>query len=68
MRKRDGICNQGLVCRDGCAEKELDFTSITDVASHRPFHFAVIAAPKFPSRVLQTLQSGDLGAKYETDT
>jgi hypothetical protein len=32
-RKCDRICNQGLVCRDGCVEKELDFTSITDVAS-----------------------------------
>jgi hypothetical protein len=33
MRKRDRICNQGLVYRDGGVEKELDFTSITDVAS-----------------------------------
>src|SRR6516164_1070084 len=65
MRKRDRICNQGLVCRDGRVEKELDFTLITDVACQGPRQFAV---PNFPYRVLRTLQLGDLGAKYETDT
>lgn len=43
MRERDRIRNAGLVCRDGCVEKELEFTSITDIASQRPRHFALIA-------------------------
>jgi hypothetical protein len=36
MRERDRICNEALVSRDRCIGKELDFTSITDVASQRP--------------------------------
>jgi hypothetical protein len=45
MRKRNRIYNQRLVCIDGCVEKELDFTSITDVASQCPHHFPLIAKP-----------------------
>jgi hypothetical protein len=45
MRERDRICNERLVSRDGCVEKELDFTSIAEVASQRPRHFALIAGP-----------------------
>ncbi len=46
MRERDRICNEGLVSRDGFVEKELDFTSITDVASQRPRHVGLIAKPR----------------------
>ena len=46
MRERDPICDEGLVSREGCVEKELDFTSTTDVASQRPGHFVLISRPR----------------------
>lgn len=36
MRERDRICNEALVSRDRCVGKELDATSITEVASEGP--------------------------------
>jgi hypothetical protein len=51
MRERDRICNEALVSRYGCVEKEcvekeLDFRLITDVTSQRLLHFGLIAKPR----------------------